>query len=98
MTLRRRIAVLSAISAIALTTLAAAHRFAVNLVEMVVEHSLVQKSEGAGVEPAEIRRRLSTELSRLRGRQEKLSRLFEMARTLEKVQRLDRAELQRLLP
>lgn len=98
MTLRQRTGVLLAVGVLALATLGVARRFTVDLVEIVVEHSLVQKSEGLGMDPEEIRRRLRMQLSRLPGREEKLSRLFEMARLLEKVQRLDRPGLERLVP
>ena len=98
MTLRRRMAVLLLLGIAALATLGVARRFTVDLVEMVVEHSLAQKSEDLGIGADEIRLRFHHRLSELPGREEKLAWLFEMARALEKVQRLDRTELQRLLP
>jgi hypothetical protein len=97
MTLRRRLSVLAAIAAVATLALVLGRSYSADLVQTVVERSLVQKTRGAGVSAGAVQASFHAALYRRPGRAERVEFLLETARSLEKVQRLDHEEFERLM-
>ena len=96
MTLKRRLIVAGLLTGSALAMLAAARLYSVPLIAYVVEEALVQKLP-AGTDPLVVRRRFQALVAALPDRQRKVEKLLAMSQYLEKLQTLDRQELEWLL-
>ena len=96
MNVQRRLIVLLALGAVAAGGFLFARRYSVDLVAYVVEQTLLQKAP-PGADKVELARRFERALSSTPGRAERLQRLMELASRLEKVQRLDSADISLLL-
>ncbi len=96
MTIKRRLMVAGLLAVLALSALLIAKRYSVSMIAYVVEEALVQKLP-AGIDPALTRSRFQTLMSQLPDRQVRLEKLLAMSQYLEKLQTIDREELERLL-
>jgi hypothetical protein len=95
-TLKRRLIVAGLLTCFALAVLAAAKHYSVPLIAYVVEEALVQKLP-AGTDPPVVRQKFQALIAALPDRQLKLEKLLYMSQYLEKLQTIDRQELEWLL-
>lgn len=91
----RRIRILCIILVLGVVSYALARSFAPAIIEYVVEETLVQKAPH-GVDPAVVRTRLAAALAGRADGNARLESLLEVARSLEKYQRLTPQEFDRL--
>src|SRR5262245_60526780 len=97
MSFQRRTACVAALLVLGAGVYAAGRRFSADLVAHVVEEMLVQKAP-PGSDPAQVRRRLRESTGAILDPELRLQRLLALSQRLEKVQTLEPAELERLLP
>jgi hypothetical protein len=95
-TLKRRLIVAGFVAGFAVASLATAKRFSVSLIAYVTEEALIQKLP-AGSDPPAVRRKFRALIAGLPDRQLKLERLLSMSQYLERLQTIDRQELERIL-
>jgi len=94
--LKRRLFVAGLAVCLAAALLVTAKKYSVSLIAFVVEEALIQKLP-AGSDPTAVRLEFRNMLAGLPDRQLRLERLLYMSQYLEKLQDLDRPELERLL-
>jgi hypothetical protein len=92
----RRLIVMAALAAVALTAYGTSRYFSASLITYVVEHALLQKLP-PGADPIAVRGRFHGLMSELPDRRAKLEKLLFLSQYLEKVQRLTSRELDELL-
>ena len=97
MTLRRRLSVFALIVAAAMVALALGRSYSADIVETVVGRSLAQKTRSSGISAEAVRSAFHAALARRPGKQERLEFLLELARSLEKVQRLDPGDFEKIV-
>ena len=95
LTFRQRITILCILAILFLGTYGIAHRFSPTIVAYVVEQSLIQKTPD-GMSQTQAKQRFETWLSAARP-EDKLMKLLELSRYLEKVQALTPEEMNHLL-
>jgi hypothetical protein len=97
MTIQRRVMIVAALFAFALVLYGIAKHYSAPLILHVVEQSLAQKAP-AGIDAAQIRRRLRAFLAAASNQDKKMAQLLRISEFLEKVQYLTPEELDELVP
>jgi hypothetical protein len=95
-TLKRRLIVAGIAVSLAAAILVTAKRFSVSLIAYVVEEALVQKLP-AGTDPPVVRREFRTLIAGVPDEKLKLEKLLTLSQYMEKLQTIERPELERLL-